>query len=87
MSNLLRDNKGKVKNCPSNWAKMTWYQYGWYLGCKEGILLISYNFKFGVKSVSMGLYSLIGTIIVLPFVLIVKPFLWHRQIQKARKNL
>ena len=87
MNNLLKDAKGKVKNCPSNWVKMTWYHYGYYFGGRDIALLVSYNFKFGIKSIWMGLYSLIGTIIALPFVLVVRPFLWHRLIQEARKNI
>ena len=87
MNNLLRDNKGKIRNCSNNWAKMTWYQYGWYFGAREIALLVSYNLKFGVKSIWGGLYALVLMTIALPFVLIVRPFLWHRRTKKARKNI
>lgn len=81
---MLRDN-GKIRNCSSNWAKMTWYQYGWCFGLKDIYTLLRENYWYAIRKLGKGLFVLIVTTIILLPLLIIKPFLWHKKIIKAKK--
>ena len=82
---MLRDS-GKIRNCPSNWAKMTWYQYGWYFGLKDIYILLRENYWYAIRKVGKGLFVLTATTIILLPLLVIRPFLWHKKITKAKKT-
>ena len=85
MENLIVD-KGKVRDCPSNWAKLTWYQYGRHFGFRQVCWEVASGYKTAIKGICFGLYCIIGLTILIPLFVLVKPFLWHRRVIKARKK-
>ena len=84
MKDLIIDN-GKIRNCSSNWAKMTWYQYGWYFGILFLYRLLRDNYKEGFKSVGKGVYIVIMTTLLFIPLIVIRPFLWNIRVRKARK--
>ena len=86
MEKMIID-KGKVRNCPSNWAKMTWYQYGWYFGIRHTCHSYRDYCWWGVKNIGIGTYNVIMSILFFVPTLIIGPVLWSRQVRRARKNM
>ena len=81
---LLAD--GKIRNCTSNHAKMTWYEYGWYFGFKT----IKYSIKAtfcDIPRIISEFFMILVFLVMLLFLPIIAPILFVNCVRKARKEV
>lgn len=86
MNNLIKD-KGKVRRCTSNIAKMSWYQYGWYFGFRDFLVVIKRIFTEGMLEFLCAAFRLIVAIFWIIFCPVTLPIAWMRAVINAKKEM